>query len=209
MKKIGLALLGAALLLAGCAEVRMTMTRQHGAAGAPVPATFVVLPEEEGLRSTQNFRQLSQLVGQSLERHGYKPVARPEEAKLAVVLGWGMEGGPTTTVKVPLKDAGASGTTTISNLATFTGASTMPSKAPQMRIGDTGVANYTFKRQLTVNILDLGKLHSGQDRLFFGSVNSEGVNDNIQELFPTMVDALFDGFPGRNGETVTLSRSKK
>lgn len=43
-------------------------------------------------------------------------------------------------------------------------------------------------------------------RVFEGRAQSTGPAENFLSAMPYMIDALFDGFPGNSGETVTVSR---
>lgn len=60
-------------------------------------------------------------------------------------------------------------------------------------------------RQLAARsfILELESRESGE-RLFEGRVQSRGLAENFAEVMPYMIDALFQGFPGNSGETVTV-----
>jgi hypothetical protein len=63
-----------------------------------------------------------------------------------------------------------------------------------------GRADQTALRTLTLVI----ERRDTGDRIFEGRVQSTGPADNFVNALPLMVDALFEGFPGTSGQTVTV-----
>jgi hypothetical protein len=67
---------------------------------------------------------------------------------------------------------------------------------------DNPVREYTvYKSHLELDIVR----RADNAPLFEGRAEARSSNDNMQTLVPNLVEAMFTGFPGRNGETVRIT----
>ena len=68
--------------------------------------------------------------------------------------------------------------------------------------GGGGIRDYTeYKSELTLAI----RVRGTNQPLFDGRAQARSTDDELGVLVPNLVEAMFTGFPGRNGETVKIT----
>jgi Domain of unknown function (DUF4136) len=192
-----------ACLLAGCQQVHSNVTR-FSEMPAVGHGTFVIVPlkAQEG---SLEFQTYAANTGRHLQLHGYQLVTDTRQADFAVFLSYAVHNPQTVPGVISLYDQTTggynreTGSFTISGAygrtyGTYSGSTyTAPTYIPYSR------HNYT--RVLLMNLVDLHKSTPTQLHTSFeGRVISSG-SHRFEVVAGCLIDAMFDGFPGSNGET--------
>lgn len=171
------------LLLCGCTRtISATVTRFNTLAGAPADRTFAIAPQGAQVGNLE-FQHVADLVAAALQRYGFRPV--PYDAKpasdLVVLLQYGPAGARTQII-----DYG-------------------PGWYPGWGFPPYDI--YTlYSQYLEVDIADGPAWRRGERRMVFqGRAFAETGVREFNVVVPYLVEALFNNFPGINGETVRVT----
>lgn len=189
--KLSCALLGL-FMLANCSSgIKNNVTRFHQ---LPPPGgqTIEVIAMDATLQQSIEFGSYAQMIGRKLGDIGYNP---PQAGRsqyvaelsynIAPLGGTMMENGSPISVGMGVGSGRRRGTSMGFGLSTSFGSS-----ADQAR----------FVSTLSVNIVDL---RTGS-RLYEGHVESINRNQNLAQIMPFMIEALFQNFPGTSGTSNTV-----
>jgi hypothetical protein len=200
------ALLGvAALGLSACAESLNTTVSRYQAMPAPQGQTFFVVPGE-GMAATGGleFQRYAGIVAQQLQARGYTAASSPTSATMLVQLGYGIDRGQTRIVQDPFYRS--------RYYDPFYGPYFYPRYGFRSRYyygwsdpfwyGGPGIDSYVeYHSQIDLHIRAAG---SGQP-LFDGRAQARSMTNRLDVVIPSLVEAMFTGFPGRSGETVKIT----
>ena len=214
MKKFAAALaLGiSALGLSACAESLNTTVSRYQAMPAPQGQTFFVVPGE-GMAANGGleFQRYAGLVAQQLQARGYAPADSPQKASMVVQLGYGVDSGQTRIVQDPFARSrygyGGFGYDPFYS----------PFYRPRFGFGrgwgysmgwddpfwyGGGIDSYVeYHSQIDLHIRQAGT----NAPLFDGRAQARSETNRLDVVVPSLVDAMFTGFPGRSGETVKIT----
>ena len=196
-------LLGAAALgLSACTNALNTTVSRYQAMPAPQGQTFVVVPGE-GMAASGGleFQRYAALVAQQLQARGYTPAASPEGANMVVQLGYGVDRGQVRYVE--------------SARSRFDDPFWSPWYSPRFGYGypfsygwddpfwyGRGVDSYVeYHSQIDLHIRQAGT----SAPLFDGRAQARSETNRIDVLLPSLIEAMFTGFPGRSGEVVKIT----
>jgi hypothetical protein len=206
MMKRFLALAVAIVALAGCASpkyVTADVTRYHTLPAAPSGQSFVIATIDAEQGQSLAYRQYADMLTAKLMAMGLRPFEGPtERADFVVTLHYEVRG-PTPDVESRYSSS-------------FYGGFGYGGWGHHGGWGGYGgwgypYDNYTDTRQLyirdvAVNIYRGANYNSPQRlRVFEGHALSAGQNGHLEPVMPYILDALFKDFPGRSGETQTVS----
>ena len=198
-----------ALGLSACAESLRTTVSRYQAMPAPQGQTFFVVPGE-GMAANGGleFQRYAGLVAQQLQARGYSPADTPQKATMVVQLGYGVDSGQTRIVQDPFY-RGRYG---------YGGYS--PFYYPRFGYGrgwgysmgwddpfwyggyGGGIDSYVeYHSQIDLHIRQAGN----NQPLFDGRAQARSQTNRLDIVVPSLVDAMFTGFPGRSGETVKIT----
>lgn len=222
---LGLAVLG----LSACATGLNTQVSRYQAAAIPAGRSFYVVPAQGD--PTPQFYRYAAMVSQQLEANGYRPAGAPQVADMLVQLDYGVDQGRTEIVddgfsrihggsrwgpygwsyRDPWYDP---------SYGIFYGRPYWSRwggspyyygwddpfwfDSPYAGYGGFGgrIRQYTvYKSYLDVNIVGRGN----NAPLFEGHAKARSQTDALDSLVPNLIQAMFTGFPGRNGETVKIT----
>ena len=219
-KLTGAALLGiGAIALTGCATGLPTQVTRYQALPAPAGQTFYVVPESGA--PTLEFGQFASLVARQLEAQGYRPAGSPQAANMLVHLSYGVDQGHRIYTEDPFARSrfydpfyrggydpffGAYGRPYWSRFGYYGARSPFYYgwNDPFWYSGGYGgrIDSYVeYKSQLNMTIAR----KADNQPLFEGHVKARSQTDELGVLVPNLIEALFTGFPGRNGETVKIT----
>ena len=226
------ALAFAALGLSACATGLDTRVTRFQAASIPAEQSFYVVPAD-GPAGAQ-FYYYASMLSQQLEARGFKPAGAPGLADMLVRLDYGVDEGRTEYSYDPfynpafgsgLGPYGWSGGGYYdpfynSGYGIFYGRpyrsrwSSYPfyygwndpfgfgGYGGYGRYGRGIYDRYTvYKSHLDMNIVQ----RRSNASLFEGHAMAKSQTDNLNALVPNLIEAMFTGFPGRNGETVKIT----
>jgi len=202
-----------ALGLSACAESLNTVVSRYQAMPAPQGQTFFVVPGE-GMAANGGleFQRYAGLVAQQMQARGYAPADNPQKATMLVQLGYGVDSGQTRIVQDPFY-RGRYG---------YGGFGYDPFYSPfyyprfgyghgwgysmgwddPFWYGGSGIDSYVeYHSQIDLHIRQAGT----NTPLFDGRAQARSQTNRLDIVVPSLVDAMFTGFPGRSGETVKIT----
>jgi hypothetical protein len=218
VRKLGVAAMaGAALALSACANTpfKADVSRFQTQLPAPQGQTFKIEAGNPALDGGIEFGHYAQLVAGELTRYGYRPSASGESAELLVRLDYGIDKGRERVRSSPaMMDPWYGG---------FYGPryySPMIMRGPGGRRyiygyrdpfmwggfgggwGGRDVESYTvFTSDLN---LQISRASDGY-RLFEGRAEAVSLDNNLTQIIPNLVEAMFTDFPGQSGEKVRIT----
>ena len=194
----------AALGLSACAESITSTVSRYQAMPAPQGQTFVVVPDGGMARNGGlEFQRYAAIVAQQLQARGYAPAASPQGANMVVQLGYRVGPGQVRYSGDPFYGS-----------AFGFGAFRDPFFFP--RFGFRSAYLFGWDDPFWYGDVDsYVEYHSEVDLhiraagtnqpLFDGRAQARSETNRLDVVVPTMVDALFTGFPGRSGEVVKIT----
>ena len=211
-KLAGALLLGAgAFGLAGCVTGFPAQVSRFQAMPAPAGQTFFVVPMDARLNGSLEFQRFGGYVSQAMAAQGYAPAASPQAASLIVNVGYKVDNGTTEYVEDPFAYSrygygsgfgfGFGGYRPFySRFGGFHSSFYYGWDDPFWYGG--GVQRYTeYKSNFDLDIRRTGDNQS----VFEGHARARSTTDDLNRIVPNLVEAMFTGFPGRNGETIKIT----
>jgi hypothetical protein len=206
------ALLGvAALGLSACASSLNTTVSRYQAMPAPQGQTFFVVPGG-GLANNGGleFQRYAGVVAQQMQARGYTPASSPQSANMLVQLGYSVDHGQTRIVEDPFSYGrygrfgyGGFGSPFYPRFGRFGGFGSSFSYGwddPFWYGG--GIDSYVeYHSELDLHIRAAGS----NQPLFDGRAQARSQTNRLDVVLPSLVEAMFTGFPGRNGETIKIT----
>ena len=197
----------AAIALSACAESITSTVSRYQAMPAPQGQTFTIGPDGGMARNGGlEFQRYAGIVAQQLEARGYRPAADAQSANMVVQFGYGVDHGQMRYVEDPYPAGGLRGP--------YWGAGFY---RPRFGFGwggrylwgwddpfwyGDGIDSYVeYHGQIDLHIRAAGT----NVPLFDGRAQARSETNRLDVLVPSLVDAMFTGFPGRNGETVKIT----
>jgi len=205
-----LALGVAAVGLSACAEQLNTTVSRYQAMPAPQGQTFFVIPgggmaNNGGLE----FQRYAGIVAQQLQARGFQPATSPQGANMIVQFGYGVDRGQVQYVEDPFYRSrfgyggfgyGGFGSPFYRSRWGWGGGYSWGWDDPFWYGG--GVDSYVeYHSQIDVHIRAAGT----NAPLFDGRAQARSQTNRLDVVIPSLVEAMFTGFPGRNGETVKIT----
>ena len=191
--------------LSGCALLRSQVAVSHQLPKDVSGTTYVMLPFKEQEGSLEH-KVYEEAVRQQLNAKGFRETTA-DQAETVVFFTYGIDTGRQVTSSHPI--IGQTGDTTCS---TFDGTPQRHSSIdcqpwPTYGVVETRVTKETeYTRVLIVYIVAKQGLAEGNiKKLYEGKVVSSGFSNQLGQVLPTMVKALFEDFPGQSGSTRTSS----
>lgn len=189
----------AALGLSACADELSTEVTRYQAMPAPQGQTFVVVPGQ-GMAAAGGleFQRYAGIVAQQLAARGYQPAADPKSATMVVQLGYSVDHGHYRYEPDPFGGP-------------FGGAFFYPRYGFYSPFyygwndpfwGDNGGTTFVeYQGEVDMHI----RAASNGQPLFDGRAQARAGTNRLDRVLPPLIEALFTGFPGRNGENVRIT----
>ena len=200
------ALLGvAALGLSACASSITSTVSRYQAMPAPQGQTFFVVPGE-GMAANGGleFQRYAGLVAQQMQARGYTPATSPLSATMLVQLGYIVDKGQVRYVEDPFYRSRLYDPFYYSPFY-------YPRFGYRSRFSHGwndpfwyggGVDSYVeYHSQVDLHI----RAARTNQPLFDGRAQARSQTNRLDVVIPSMVEAMFSGFPGRSGETVKIT----
>ncbi len=192
-----------ALALSACATGLQTKVSRYQVMPAPQGQSFVVLPQDPSQAGGLEFSQYAELVAQAMQAQGYSRASSVDQATMVVRLGYGVDNGHSEVVSDPFYGGYGFGSgfgfgRGWGRSRYFWGWNDPFWGAPY----GGSVRSYTYY----VSELDLDiRRKVDNASLFEGKAKARSRTDDLKRLVPSLVDAMFTGFPGRSGETIKIT----
>jgi Domain of unknown function (DUF4136) len=217
------ALLGiSALGLSACANGLRTEVSRYQAMPAPQGQSFFIVPADSTQAGGLEFSRYAGQVAQAMQAQGYAMAPSLEAATMVVRLDYGVDEGQQQVERDPFArgygyDPFWSGYGGFGPYGGFYG------RPYYSRFGYWGPRSafyygwddpfwfggpYQEVRAYTVykSFLDLDiRRKADNAQLFDGHAKARSTNDNMGVLVPNLIEAMFTGFPGHNGETIKIT----
>lgn len=196
----------AAVTLSACAESITSTVSRYQAMPAPQGQTFYVVPDGGMARNGGlEFQRYAGIVAQQLEARGYRPATDVSSANMVVQFGYGVDRGQVRYVEDPFPSAAYSPFWS----AGFYGPRFGWGWGGRYAWGwndpfwyGGGVDSYVeYRSQIDLHIRATGT----NAPLFDGRAQARSTTNRLDVVIPSLVDAMFTGFPGRSGETVRIT----
>lgn len=209
----------AALSLNACATGLDTTVSRYQAMPAAQGQTFIVVPGT-GLAASGGleFQRYAALVAQQMQARGFTPAADVKSANMVVQFDYGIDDGQTRIVEDPFayrRQFGPWGDPFYSGFYYprfgYRSAYNWGWNDPFWYGGygggfgggyGGGIRSYTeYHSQIGLHI----RQNVTNAPLFDGRAMARSRTNRLDVLLPSLVDAMFTGFPGQNGETVRIT----
>ena len=205
IKKFGIVTAPALALVAlsGCATSFKADVARFQQLPTPAGQSFTVVADDPRLAGGLEFAEYAGLVGQRLTQTGYTPAADPARADLIVRVAYRVDNGRE---KVRSTGFGPA------DPYFYGGWGWRGRWARPWGYGfyDPWLfgPGYNDVSSYTVYTSDLSmKIDRAADnrRLFEGKASAQSLSNRLTYLVPNLIDAMFTGFPGQNGEDVKIT----
>lgn len=199
-----------ALGLSACATGLQTKVSRFQAMPAPQGQSFIVVPLNAADMGGLEFSGYSELVAQRMQAQGYARASTIDQATMVVQLGYGVDDGHTEVVSDPFGYGGYGryggfggwGFGGWGRHGYLWGWNDPFWYGGYGGYGGGSVRSYTYY----VSQLDLDiRRKSDNASLFEGKAKARSRTDDLPKLVPSLVDAMFTGFPGTSGETIKIT----
>jgi hypothetical protein len=186
-------------ILPGCALLTSQISVSHQLPNNPSGTTYAIIPfkEQEG---NPHYNAYAEAVRQQLNAKGLRETTL-DQAQTVVFFAYGIDKGTGVVLSYPIiGQAGVEACTSSSCLDS----SPWPTYGV---VGTKKIRQTQYTRLLRVDIVDRQALTEGKiKKLYEGKVVSRGFSDQLAEVLPMMVKALFEDFPGQSDSTRTSSQ---
>jgi len=193
-----------ALGLNACATGLQTKVSRYQAMPAPQGQSFVVVPMNAADMGGLEFSRYAEQVAQRMQAQGYARAASIDQATMVVRVGYGVDNGHTEVVQDPFyynnRFGGFGG---LRYGRSWRHGYLWGWDDPFWYGGfNSSIRSYTYY----VSQLDLDiRRKADNASLFEGKAKARSRTDELSRLVPSLVDAMFTGFPGRSGETIRIT----
>ena len=205
----------ALLSLGACATPFKADVSRYSAAALPAPQgqSFAVVADNAALAGGIEFGQYAGLVGSRMASLGYVPAADPASADLVVRFDYGVDKGREKVRSSGFTDPFYSPWYGYSRYGYYGGSpwGRRSYYSPRGLWGygwyDPWFDGYGYESYTVYNSgigMKIDRRADGQ-RLFEGKAEAASTSNRLPYLVPNLVEAMFTGFPGNNGETVRIS----
>ena len=213
-KMLALAAPAALLVLSACTTGMRADVQRFQAMPAPQGQSFVIQATDSGRNGSLEFAQYADLVRRNLIALGYSEAPSPQDASMVVTLDYGVDDGRERVVAHPDPFGygygyGAYGfyRPYYSRFGYF-GHRASPFywgwNDPFFYGGYGGYDIHSHTVFTSFLDMDIRRTEDGQS-LFEGLAQARSRSDELTELVPNLVEAMFTGFPGNSGETVRIT----
>lgn len=194
------ALLGlSALGLSACATGLRTQVSRFQAMPHPQGQSFVVVPANPADVGGLEFSRYAQEVAQHMQAQGYAAAPSIDQATMVVQVGYGVGDAQTEIVSYPSHFGYGRGW----GYPFYGHRSFYWGWSDPFWFGyDDHIRTYTYY----VTELDMRiRRKADNASLFEGRAKARSRTDNLQKTVPSLVQAMFTGFPGNSGEVVKIT----
>ncbi len=215
------------LSLNACAAGLPTQVSRFQAMPAPQGQSFAIIPVDEANRGGLEFGQYADLVRRHLEAQGYRAAASRADATFVVELDYGVDQGRQEVEVDPFyRHRRFGGYGGYGGFGPGWGRGWGPGwgygyRPYYSRFGYFGRYRSPFyygwndpfwwddgvtARTVYTSFLDMDiRRASDGQALFEGTARARSATDQLTQLVPNLVEAMFTGFPGNSGETVRIT----
>lgn len=209
----------ALLSMSGCASNFTAHVSRFQRLPAPQGQTFRVEPTEAQNRGGLEFATYADKVAARMAQLGYRPAVSDSAADLIVQVGYGVDRGQQKVTTTPGFDCGWGGWG--GGFGGWGGGwgrggwgggwGGWGGRGWGYGWGDPFGGGCPDVESYTVYSSFLGMTITGADgkRLFEGRARAHSTTDDLTQLVPNLIDAMFTGFPGNSGQDIRITIPSK
>ncbi len=189
-----------ALGLSACATGLRTQVSRYQAMPAPQDQSFVIVPQNPSDMGGLEFSRYAEIVAQRMEAQGYSRAPSINQATMVVQVGYGVSDPQTEVMTYPSSFGYGYGW----GYPFYYGRRSYYWGWADPFWGGYGdnVRSYTYYiTELDVDI----RRKVDNASLFEGRAKARSRTDEWARTVPSLVEAMFTGFPGNSGETVKIT----
>ena len=196
------------LTLSACATGLRTQVSRYQAMPAPQGQSFVIVPANPSDVGGLEFSHYAEMVAQQMQAQGFARAPSINQATMVVQVGYGVDDGHTEIVSDPIPHYGYG----------YYGYGGYPFYYGRRHSAFLwgwndpfwygGYGGYGEIRSYTYYVSELDvtiRRKADNAALFEGSAKARSRTDNLQKTVPSLVQAMFTGFPGNSGETIKIT----
>jgi hypothetical protein len=198
-KSIVLASAAVALALSGCAEPFSARVSRFQQLPPPSGQTFFVESKDPHQQGSLEFQHYADIVAARMEQAGYRRASDPSTADLVVDMHYMVDGGHEKVVTTPDPWGPGFGPWGARGWGWGWGWGDPWLYGPSFGPDVHSYTIYTSELDLEIDRVADGK------QVFDGRAQAHSSTDALTTLVPDLIDAMFTGFPGNNGETVKIT----
>lgn len=191
-----------ALGLSACATGLRTQVSRYQAMPAPQGQSFVVVPQNPSDMGGLEFSRYAALVTQAMQAQGYAPAPSINQATMVVQVGYGVSDAQTEIRSYPSYGYGHGfgwGYPFYYGRHSYLWGWNDPFWYGGY---SSDIRSYTYY----VTELDIDVRRKVDNAsLFEGKAKARSRTDDLARTVPSLVEAMFTGFPGNSGETVKIT----
>ncbi len=196
----------ALLSLSACATPFSADVARFQVLPPPAGQSFTIQPLDSDLAGSLEFASYAQLVGAEMVRQGFQPAADPRAATLVVMVDYGVDHGREKVTTTPgfggFGGYGGWGGYGGYGFGRYGGFGGWGDPFWGGGFGYPDVESYTvYTSYLDLNI----SRTADNQRLFEGHAQARSQTDDLTRLVPSLVTAMFTGFPGRSAENIRIT----
>ena len=197
------ALLGiSALGLSACATGLRTQVSRYQAMPAPQGQSFVIVPQNPADMGGLEFSRYAEIVAQRMEAQGYARAPAVNQATMVVQVGYGVGDAQTEIVSYPSFGYGHGygwGYPFYYGRHSYLWGWNDPFWYGGY---SSDIRSYTY--YVTELDIDIRRKVDNAS-LFEGKAKARSRTDDLARTVPSLVEAMFTGFPGNSGETIKIT----
>ncbi len=187
------------LLVSACASKLTSDVVSFHEGDLPDGEKIAVVPLDEAKQKSLEFQHYAELIEQSLKKMGYVPVENPDDAELLARVDYSVSEGRVETRTRMEPPRG------YAHYHFYYGRYYDPFYFGYYDRWTPDIRSYTvYDRTLEMNILNA----DSDEVVFEGRVRSTGRENEIAEIMPYLVTAMFTNFPGESGVTKVVTIEK-
>ncbi len=189
-----------ALSLSACATGLRTQVSRYQAMPAPQGQSFVVVPQNPSDMGGLEFSRYAENIAQMMEAQGYARAPSINQATMVVQVGYGVSDPQTEIVTYPSHYGYGYGW----GYPFYYGRRSYYWGWADPFWGgyDESIRSYTYYvTELDVDI----RRKVDNASLFEGRAKARSRTDELARTVPSLVEAMFTGFPGNSGETIKIT----
>lgn len=193
---IGISALG----LSACATGLRTQVSRYQAMPAPQGQSFVIVPQNPSDMGGLEFSRYAEHIAQMMEAQGYARAPSINQATMVVQVGYGISDPQTEIVTYPSHYGYGYGW----GYPSYYGRRSYYWGWADPFWGgyDNNIRSYTYYiTELDVDI----RRKVDNASLFEGKAKARSRTDELARTVPSLVEAMFTGFPGNSGETIKIT----
>lgn len=196
------------IAVTGCASNKVvTNTTSFYIPSFKAAGTIAVLATDENVKESLEFLHYKSLIEKQLNANGFEIKSTPQQAKYIAYVSYGIDTGKSAVITTPVIGQTSGGYrynsgTVIGTDGPKTYSFTSYSMPTYGVVSSTTSTQTYFTRAIALDIVESESIQPDRKivKTYEGRAKSTGSCSQIAAVFETMLQAIFEDFPGQNGK---------